>query len=113
MEFYQPKIQDDESIRKEINGEGRHLMFLSATWCPECKMIKPFIRQIKNEVSQTAEWFDVDRDANIKIAKEQNIHSMPKFVLYEDGKYITYYGDGQALKEADVLTWYRSTLKYS
>ena len=67
--MYEPTHNSNEAVEEHINKPGRHVMFLSADWCGDCKAIKPFIQTIKDEVTQTAEWFDADRDENIDVAR--------------------------------------------
>ncbi|WP_143806010.1 thioredoxin family protein, partial [Oenococcus oeni] len=54
MNFYEPETNTDDQLKKNIEAKGRNLMFLSADWCGDCKAIKPFVQNIKDQVSKTA-----------------------------------------------------------
>jgi len=106
VEFYKPVVSTDEVVRQSIALAGKHVMFLQADWCGDCKAIKPFVQQIKDAVEATgATWFDADRDENLAVAQEQNLMGIPAFVLFEDGQQITHIGNGERLNPNDVLAW--------
>jgi Thiol:disulfide interchange protein len=108
--MYEPTHNSNEAVEEHINKPGRHVMFLSADWCGDCKAIKPFIQTIKNEVTQTAEWFDADRDENIDVATKHNMRGIPSFVLFENGQEISRIGHGERLTPKEIVDWYHSTL---
>ncbi|MDN6900522.1 thioredoxin family protein [Oenococcus sicerae] len=110
MNFYEPEVNNDDQVQQNIKAKGRHLMFLSADWCGDCKAIKPFVQNIKDEVAKTADWFDADRDANLAIAKAQGLRGIPAFVLFVDGRQVSHIGDGERLTPKQVLNWYQQTL---
>lgn len=106
MEFYQPELNDDETIRQEIAKPGKQVMFLQADWCGDCKAIKPFVKDIKKSVTSAGiTWFDADRDANLAIAQEQGLMGIPAFVLFEDGKQVDHIGNGERLNPQQVMDW--------
>ncbi|MGX7051267.1 thioredoxin family protein [Leuconostoc palmae] len=108
--MYEPTKNSDAVLENYIHESGRHVMFLSADWCGDCRVIKPFVQNIKDHVSQTATWFDADRDDNIAVAKKYNMRGIPSFVLFEDGKEISRIGHGERLTPQQVLEWYDTTL---
>ncbi|GMA70152.1 thiol reductase thioredoxin [Leuconostoc litchii] len=108
--MYEPTHNSNQVIEENINKPGRHVMFLSADWCGDCKAIKPFIQDIKNEVEQTASWFDADRDMNIEVATKYNMRGIPSFVLFENGQEISRIGHGERLTPKEILNWYQTTL---
>lgn len=61
-------------------------------------------------MSKGAGWVDVDRDANIEIAKEQGLKGIPAFVLFEDGKQINHIGNGERLNPKQVTDWVDSNV---
>ncbi|KRM87228.1 thioredoxin family protein [Lacticaseibacillus thailandensis] len=111
MEMYKPTVVSDDAVRTELNKPGKQVMFMTADWCGDCKAIKPFVQQIKEHaMSKGAGWVDVDRDANIEIAKEQGLKGIPAFVLFEDGKQINHIGNGERLNPKQVTDWVDSNV---
>ena len=97
MEFYQPELNDDETIRQEIAKPGKQVMFLQADWCGDCKAIKPFVKDIKKSVTSAGiNWFDADRDAITAAAKQnENVQKQldgaePKKVIVVPGKLVNF-----------------------
>ena len=72
---------------KEITKNGKVVLLFSATWCPDCRFLDPFLPQIEKDNSD-AKFYKIDRDGSIDVAKELNIFGIPSFVVYQDGKEI-------------------------
>ena len=107
--MYQSKQNTDASIEKVIQSAGRHVLFLSADWCGDCRAIKPFVQNIKDTITQTAGWVDADRDANIDIATKYNMRGIPSFVLFQDGQEVSRIGHGERISPQQILDWYQNT----
>ena len=69
---------------KEITKNGKVVLLFSATWCPDCRFLDPFLPQIEKDNSD-AKFYKIDRDGSIDVAKELNIFGIPSFVVYQDG----------------------------
>ena len=108
--MYQPVKNTNAVVTENIHKPGRNVMFLSADWCGDCRAIKPFIQNIKDTVSQTANWFYADRDDNLDVATAYNLRGIPSFVLFENGKEISRIGHGERLTPKQILDWYQRTL---
>lgn len=108
--MYQPVKNTNAVVTENIHKPGRNVMFLSADWCGDCRAIKPFIQNIKDTVSQTANWFDADRDDNLDVATAYNLRGIPSFVLFENGKEISRIGHGERLTPKQIFDWYQRTL---
>ncbi|GAP03123.1 thiol-disulfide isomerase or thioredoxin [Fructobacillus pseudoficulneus] len=108
--MYQPEKHTNDEIQAFIDQPGRQLMFLSADWCGDCKVIKPFVQGIKDEVSKTAGWIDADRDDNLDLATNYGLRGIPSFVLFEDGKKVDQIGHGERLTPKQITDWYEATL---
>lgn len=72
---------------KEITADGRTVLLFSATWCPDCRFLDPFLPEIEKDFSKD-QFYKIDRDGSIDVAKELNIFGIPSFVVYQDGKEI-------------------------
>lgn len=108
--MYEPSHNSDSVVQANIDKPGRNLMFLSADWCGDCKIIKPFVQGIKDEVIQTANWFDADRDDNLEVAKKYGLRGIPAFILFKDGQKVDQIGHGERLTPNQIIEWYRTTL---
>ena len=80
-----PVMREDELLKKV--GDGRYVLFFTASWCPDCQAIKPAMPAIEQDFSNY-HFYQVDRDENIDLAADLNIFGIPSFVAYQDGKEI-------------------------
>ncbi|WP_336206673.1 thioredoxin family protein, partial [Leuconostoc suionicum] len=56
--MYEQLHHTNEELDRTIAQSGRHVLFLSADWCGDCKAIKPFVQNIKDTVTTTADWIN-------------------------------------------------------
>lgn len=70
----------------ELVGEkGLKAVQYYATWCGPCKMLKPVLDTLSNELTDV-DFYRLDIDKFRPQAVESNIRSVPTIVLYKDGK---------------------------
>ncbi len=56
-----------------------------ATWCGPCKMLEPIIEQVSEDYPDVT-FGRVNVDANMDIANELGIESIPLVLYFKDGK---------------------------
>ena len=101
------KANTDATITQLIVDSPRAVLFLSAEWCGDCRVLDPFLPELCDTISQTATWVSADRDDNLAVAQEYKLRGIPAFVLFENGKEITRLGTGQRLTPQEILAWYQ------
>lgn len=74
-----------QNYQEVIGQQGLVVVQYFATWCGPCKMLKPVLEQISNELTD-AKFFRVDIDLFRNQAIEAGIKSVPTVVLYKDGE---------------------------
>lgn len=74
-----------QNYQEVIGQQGLVVVQYFATWCGPCKMLKPVLEQISNELTD-AKFFRVDIDLFRNQAIEAGIRSVPTVVLYKDGE---------------------------
>lgn len=77
----------NEPDLSKVIGEDRVMLFFTAGWCPDCSFIKPKLPEIEEKYSNYR-WIEVDRDANIDIARDLKVMGIPSFVAFDHGKEI-------------------------
>ncbi len=55
-----------------------------ATWCPHCRRMAPIVEQVSELVEGRAKVYQLDIDRNQEYADEQNVQSVPTFILYRN-----------------------------
>lgn len=77
------EIHTLEEYQKAIMGKA--IFLFTASWCPDCIFIKPFIGEIVDKYDQYT-FYVIDRDEMIDLCKELDIMGIPSFVAFENGK---------------------------
>lgn len=57
-----------------------------ATWCGHCRNMAQVVKQIKELLAGNVDIYQLDVDANNKLADIEHVTATPTFILYRDGK---------------------------
>lgn len=68
-----------------LKNEEKTLFLFSADWCPDCRVIEPFLPGIEANYPEYT-FIYVDRDEFIDLCGELDIFGIPSFVGYSYGK---------------------------
>lgn len=79
------EIKTYEEYKKAIINKS--IVLFTASWCPDCLFIKPFIGEIVTNHPQF-QFYVVDRDNMIDLCKELDILGIPSFVAFDRGQEI-------------------------
>ncbi len=71
---------------EEINSAPVVLVEFYATWCPHCRNMMPIVDDIKALLADNLKILQFDIDKNEDLANQQDVQSLPTFLLYDDGK---------------------------
>ena len=69
-----------------INGETPTLVDFYAEWCGPCKMMKPILEEVKNDLGDKINILKIDIDKNNSAASVYQIQSVPTLMLFQNGK---------------------------
>lgn len=58
----------------------------SAQWCGPCKMLAPVLESIADTMQDTVSFYSIDVDANMELAMQYRVSSIPCIVVLKDGK---------------------------
>lgn len=78
------KLESMEQF-EQLKNNGKHIFLFSADWCPDCRVIEPFMPEVVEKYSDY-EFVFVDRDKFIALCKELDIFGIPSFIGFEEGK---------------------------
>jgi len=77
------KIINDEQLNEAIQSGEKTLVLFSADWCGPCKIIKPSLEKLENELSGSINILKADVGEAEESAKKFNIKNIPTCVLIE------------------------------
>lgn len=84
-----------------VTQDGKYILFFSATWCPDCKFIEPFMPEIEADYPDY-QFVHVDRDQFLDLAKELGIMGIPSFVAFDRGQEIGSFVNKDRKTKAEV-----------
>ena len=82
-------------------NKGLVILLYTASWCGDCKFIKPFLPLIENEHSNF-DFVEVDIDKFEELADKMSIKGIPSFVVLKDGKEIGRFVNGDRKTKAEI-----------
>ena len=71
-----------------INSSSLVLVEFYANWCPHCQRMMPVVEEVKGELKGRCNVFQFEIDENRSLAEENNVESIPTFILYKNGEEI-------------------------
>ena len=72
--------------------QNRCIILVTATWCPDCVFIKPFIGEVAKENPEFT-YYKIDRDEMLDLCKDMDVLGIPSFVAYRNGQEVGRYVD--------------------
>lgn len=76
---------NNKDFDEKIKGDKLTLVDFSASWCGPCKMFKPIIEQLEENMKDV-NFFNADIDDCDEIAKRYRIFSVPTLILFKNGE---------------------------
>ncbi|GEN51763.1 thioredoxin family protein [Halobacillus faecis] len=77
-------LESDQQM-KELQNKQSVIFLFSADWCPDCRVIEPFLPELEDKYSDWT-FVYVDRDQFIHICAENDVFGIPSFLAFKDGE---------------------------
>lgn len=74
------------SFKEIVNSETPVLIDFYADWCGPCKILAPYIQQVKEEAGGKARVLKIDVDKNNALAQHLGIQGVPTMMIFKNGE---------------------------
>ncbi|MFM1792159.1 MAG: thioredoxin [Bacteroidota bacterium] len=74
------------TFQEIVNSEKPVLVDFAAEWCGPCKMMKPILKDLKNQLGDDITIITIDVDRNQAAAAQYNIRSVPTLMIFKKGE---------------------------
>lgn len=74
------------TFNEMISSSKPVLVDFTAAWCGPCKMMAPILKDVKQELGNSAAIIKVDVDQSPEAAQAYNIQGVPTLILFKEGK---------------------------
>jgi thioredoxin 1 len=82
-------VSDDTFDELVLRAALPVLLDFTADWCPPCKMIKPVLHELADELAGQLIVAELDVDTNPRTARAAGVLGMPTLNLYVGGRVAT------------------------
>jgi thioredoxin 1 len=76
----------DENFKTKINEGQKNLVLFSADWCGPCKIVKPIVENIKEEMGEDFSFYLVDVNQSEETTSNYKVKNIPTGLILIDGE---------------------------
>ncbi len=81
------KIKNMEEYYNVIKNNDNVIVYWNTFWCPDCFVSRRFLPKLIEDFG-AFEFYTIDKNANLELAKHLNIYGVPSFLIFKNNKEI-------------------------
>lgn len=78
---------ENDTLQEVVNNNDTVLVQYSASWCGNCRIMKPKFKKLAGENENVA-FIIVDAEKNPESRKLANVNNLPTFAAFKNGKLV-------------------------
>jgi len=98
----------DNELSEKIKGAEKSLVLFSAEWCGPCKVLKPSLESVENELKESYNFIKADISENEENTKRFGIKNIPTCILIQEDKEIARFS---GVKSSDQIKKFLEEIK--
>ena len=104
-----PFVTEADFFEQVKQADKPVLVQFEASWCPYCRKIQPYLKDMSIDKQASLKIVRVDVDMDNALAAEMAVRSLPTLILYSNGEVIGRF-DGAPSKD-DLYSWVDDHIK--
>jgi|TARA_B100001964_G_C14223370_1_gene596437 thioredoxin 1 len=76
----------DDSFDKDVLQSQLAVIQFSANWCAPCKILKPLMEELSNEMSDKMKFFYHDIDSEPNTPTRYGVRGVPTVMIFKNGE---------------------------
>ncbi len=78
-------LQKDQFEASVLKATQPVLVYITATWCGPCKILRPIMEEVDTEVAGKATIVKVDSDVDHELTRQLKVRGVPTIIAFKDG----------------------------
>ncbi len=78
------KLKNLKEFYDVIENQPKVITYWYTKWCPDCFIIKPHLGRLEKDFKDY-QFYQLDRDLFLDLAKHLEIYGIPSFIVYKNG----------------------------
>ncbi len=79
----------------------------TATWCPDCRVIKPVMPEVAAEFETHYDFIEIDRDTLPDLYSRFEVTGIPSFIIFDDGREVDRWVSRDRKTRAEIEEFFR------
>ena len=83
------KESTDKNFNEQISGNKLALIQFSASWCNPCKIVRPIVEKISNDMAEKIDCYYHDIESQPNEPTKYSVRGVPTILLFKNEKLLS------------------------